>query len=111
MPGIPELKAAGWLAPSATSPGDEHPRYLMFARLEHQMDAPHGWTVELHECERPGRKVKRWYPTEDEACAATGALYQLGKVIGAWRWHTYPRDLAPPSRPSPGFLRTRARRR
>jgi hypothetical protein len=77
---MPQLKAAGWLVPSGTSPDDEYPRRLLFARLEQQMDDPHGWTVELHECGWPARKVKRWYATEDEACAAMGALLQARRA-------------------------------
>jgi hypothetical protein len=112
MPGIPEVKAAGWLVPTGTSPDDEYARRLLFVRLEQEKDEPYGWTVELHECERPGRRVKRWYATEADARTATGVLYQLGEAIGTWRWQTYPRDVtSAPSGSSPGFARTRARGR
>jgi hypothetical protein len=112
VPGLPQLKAYGWLVLRGTRPEDEYPRYLMLARLEHQMDAPHGWTLELHACERPGRKVKRWYASEEEARAATNAIYQLGDAIGTWRWHTYPGETPSAApRSSPGLPRTRARSR
>jgi hypothetical protein len=78
------------------------------------MEDPYGWTVELFQCQRPGRTADRWYASENEARLALQAVYDLGASIGTWRRRTYLsdaelRDQETTVASSPGFRRTKAR--
>jgi hypothetical protein len=68
--GVPQVREAAWLVPNGTAAHDKYALRLLFVRLEKQMEDPFGWTLEVFQCQRPGRKADRWYPTEDEASAA-----------------------------------------
>ncbi len=113
MPGAPQIREAALLVLVGAAPHDEHVPRLLFARLQEQVEDPFGWTVELLQCQRPGRKARRWYATEAEARAALQAVYTLGEAIGTWRRARYdaePRGQQIPSTSSPGFRRTTPRR-
>ena len=52
MPRLSCLVEAARLVSAEPAPRDAYPMYLMFVRVEEQLDEPKGWTIEMLQCEQ-----------------------------------------------------------
>lgn len=80
MPGIPQVREAGWLY----EPSDPHVP-AVHVRLEERMDGT-GWDLYLADpASGPSQHAR--YPDEVSARAELGRLYAAGRERGEWRVH------------------------
>jgi hypothetical protein len=80
----PHLREASWFMTGHNGPEGSHcyaDRHL-FLRVEQDMNGTGEWTVELQDCHRAGRGIKRTFGSEQDARTATTCIYSLTRHLG-----------------------------
>jgi hypothetical protein len=80
----PHLREASWFMTGRDGPEGSH-RYAdrhLFLRVEQDMNGTGEWTVELRDCHRAGRGIKRTFRSEQDARTATTCIYALTRHLG-----------------------------